>query len=152
MSFFQFRLRTRIFLCFGVLIAVLLGVAGLGSYGLSVHELQSIGIRLSMDDFGTGYSALNYLRKFPFDKLKIDQSFVRELGGKGESEAIVQAVAGLGVNLGITIIAEGIETEAQAKILPGAACDEAQGYLFSQGIAVDEVRALLAKQRNIALV
>jgi predicted signal transduction protein with EAL and GGDEF domain len=117
-----------------------------------LHGLRSIGIRLSMDDFGTGYSALNYLQKFPFDKLKIDRSFVRELGGKGESEAIVRAVVGLGANLGITIIAEGIETEAQAKILLGTACDEAQGYLFSHAIAVDDVRELLLKQGNLALV
>jgi EAL domain-containing protein (putative c-di-GMP-specific phosphodiesterase class I) len=117
-----------------------------------LHALRAIGVRLSMDDFGTGYSALNYLQKFPFDKLKIDQSFVRELGGKGESEAIVRAVAGLGANLGITIIAEGIETEAQAKILLGTACDEAQGYLFSQAIAMDAVQELLAKQQSLTLV
>jgi diguanylate cyclase (GGDEF)-like protein len=111
-----------------------------------LHTLRRMNVRLSLDDFGTGYSALNYLQKFPFDKIKIDQSFVRNLGSQGESDAIVRAVANLGMNLGITTIAEGVETEDQAKIVLSASCEEAQGFLFSRPVSVSEVSKLLAEQ------
>ncbi len=106
-------------------------------------ELRGFGVRLSVDDFGTGYSALHYLQKFPFDRIKIDQSFVRELGSRDESDAIVRAVSALGVNLGIPTLAEGVETELQAKLVLGAACGEAQGYLFGRPVSASEVRKLL---------
>ena len=111
-----------------------------------LHTLRRMNVRLSLDDFGTGYSALNYLQKFPFDKIKIDQSFVRNLGSQGESDAIVRAVANLGMNLGITTIAEGVETEDQAKIVLSASCEEAQGFLFSRPVSVSEVSKLLVEQ------
>ncbi|TDG31360.1 GGDEF domain-containing protein [Paracraurococcus ruber] len=113
-----------------------------------LNSLRAMGVRLSMDDFGTGYCALNYLQKFPFDKIKIDQSFVRNLGSKEESDAIVRAVASLGVSLGIKTIAEGIETQDQADLVLDAACGEGQGYLFSRPVPVGMVPELLAAQRE----
>jgi diguanylate cyclase (GGDEF)-like protein len=113
-----------------------------------LHSLRAIGVHLALDDFGTGYSALSYLQKFPFDRIKIDQSFVRELDTNPDSNAIVRAVAGLGMNLGIATIAEGIETEDQAQLVLGAACDEGQGYLFSRPVPGSAVRGLLAEARS----
>jgi diguanylate cyclase (GGDEF)-like protein len=106
-------------------------------------ELRRFGVRLSVDDFGTGYSALHYLQKFPFDRIKIDQSFVRELGTRDESDAIVRAVSALGVNLGVPTLAEGVETELQAKLVLGAACGEAQGYLFGHPVPASKVPEML---------
>ena len=96
----------------------------------TLHSLRASGIRVLMDDFGTGYSSLNYLRSFPFDKLKIDQSFIRDLPESQEAGAIVRAVIGLGAEFGLTIIAEGVETEAQGRFLLEAGCAEAQGFYY----------------------
>jgi len=98
----------------------------------TLHALRALGVRISMDDFGTGYSSLSYLRSFPFDKIKIDRSFVRDLGSNADSQAIVRAIISLGASLGITITAEGVETEADLACLKDEGCDEAQGFLFSQ--------------------
>jgi EAL domain-containing protein (putative c-di-GMP-specific phosphodiesterase class I) len=117
----------------------------------ALQALRSMGVRLAVDDFGTGYSALNYLQKFPFDKIKIDQSFVRDLGGRADSDAIVRAVAGLGLNLGMTTVAEGIETEEQAMVVLRADCDQGQGYLFGRPVEKSEVRNLLALQGDPVL-
>ena len=81
-----------------------------------LHQLKSYGVQISMDDFGTGYSSLSYLRSFPFDKIKSDQSFVRGLGKQEDSLAIVRAAIGLGRNLGMTTIAEGVETDVQLRV------------------------------------
>ena len=97
-----------------------------------LHQLREFGVRISMDDFGTGYSSLSYLRSFPFDKIKIDQSFVRDLTGSDNSLAIVRAVAGLGAALGITTTAEGVETPEQLECLRREGCTEVQGYLFGR--------------------
>ena len=94
--------------------------------------LRSMGVRLSLDDFGTGYSSLSYLHRFPFDKIKIDQSFIRQLPDDGESAAIVRAIAMLGSTLGMTIVAEGVETEAQMAFTAREGCDQAQGYLIGR--------------------
>ena len=109
----------------------------------TLHQLRGLGARISLDDFGTGYSSLSYLRCFPFDKLKIDQSFVRSLPAAG-SAAIVRAVAALGSSLGIATVAEGVETEDQLRALVAEACDEMQGYLFSPPRPAADVPALLA--------
>src|SRR5207245_10571674 len=85
---------------------------------------------MSMDDFGTGYSSLSYLRSFPFDKIKIDQSFVRDLGANREAQAIVRPIISLGKGLGVTITAEGVETEAERRCLRARGCHQAQGFLF----------------------
>jgi len=97
----------------------------------TLHKLRSHGIRISMDDFGTGYSSLSYLRSFPFDKIKIDKSFVQELATRSESMAIIRAVTGLGKSLGIPTTAEGVETPEQLAILRTEGCTEIQGYLVS---------------------
>jgi diguanylate cyclase (GGDEF)-like protein len=109
----------------------------------TLHALRKLGVRIAMDDFGTGYSSLSYLRSFPFDKLKIDQSFIRDLGEAGDSAAIVRAIAGMGQSLGIRTTAEGVETEEQMRQLVSDGCDELQGYFFSRPCPASEVGRLL---------
>jgi EAL domain-containing protein (putative c-di-GMP-specific phosphodiesterase class I) len=111
----------------------------------TLHELRSLGVRVSMDDFGTGYSSLNYLRKFPFDKIKIDQSFVRDMSDRDDCLAIVRAVAAMGASLGIVTTAEGVETPEQFAQLLREGCTEVQGYLFSPPRPASEVKELLRK-------
>lgn len=108
-----------------------------------LHAIRSLGVRISMDDFGTGYSSLSYLRMFPFDKIKIDGSFVRGIGFGNESQAIIRAIMGLGSSLGMTITAEGIETESEQEFLRAVGCDEGQGFLYSKARPVTEVPELL---------
>ena len=109
-----------------------------------LHELQGLGVRISMDDFGTGYSSLSYLRKFPFDKIKIDQSFIFDMSVHNDSLAIVRAVIAMGSGLGIATTAEGVETAEQFKQLKLEGCTEVQGYLFSPPRPAEEVKGLLA--------
>ena len=109
-----------------------------------LHRLRDLGIRISMDDFGTGYSLLSFLRSFPFDKIKIDASFVRELASRDDAVAIVRAVAGLARSLGITSTAEGVETAEQLSILRAEGCDEIQGYLFNPPRPASEVESMLS--------
>ena len=97
-----------------------------------LRELNALGIRISMDDFGTGHSSLSYLRSFPFHKIKIDQSFVRDLVDRKDSMAIVRAILGLGRSLDMVTTAEGVETQEQLARLREEGCNEVQGYLFSQ--------------------
>jgi diguanylate cyclase (GGDEF)-like protein len=112
-----------------------------------LHELRGFGVRISLDDFGTGYSSLSYLRSFPFDKIKIDRSFISELATRADSMAIVRAVTGLGKSLGIVTTAEGVETEAQFDLLRREGCTQAQGYLFSQPRPAAEVNTMLSRPR-----
>jgi diguanylate cyclase (GGDEF)-like protein/PAS domain S-box-containing protein len=109
-----------------------------------LHRLREYGIRISMDDFGTGYSSLSYLRSFPFDKIKIDASFVHELTSRDDSIAIVRAVTGLARSLGITSTAEGVETNEQLAILRAEGCNEVQGYLFNRPRPAAEVESMLS--------
>ncbi|MGJ3263096.1 MAG: putative bifunctional diguanylate cyclase/phosphodiesterase [Salinarimonas sp.] len=97
----------------------------------TLHALKQLGVHISLDDFGTGYSSLSYLRAFPFDKIKIDRSFVRELSERADSAAIIRAVAGLGESLGMATIAEGVETREQLALLRAVGIVEIQGYLIS---------------------
>ena len=120
-------------------------VANPGSTTAILHSLKQLGVRVSMDDFGTGYSALSYLRSFPFDKIKIDQSFVRDLCQPDGSGFIVRAVIGLGTSLGMTTTAEGVETEEQLARLREEGCDEVQGYLFSPPVPAASVAGLLER-------
>jgi EAL domain-containing protein (putative c-di-GMP-specific phosphodiesterase class I) len=113
-----------------------------------LHQLKSYGLQISMDDFGTGYSSLSYLRSFPFDKIKIDQTFVRGLGKREDSLAIVRAVISLGKNLGMTVTAEGVETDDQLGVLRQERCDEVQGFLFSPAVRLEETLKLLPKVRH----
>ncbi|KAB0265752.1 putative bifunctional diguanylate cyclase/phosphodiesterase [Microvirga brassicacearum] len=98
----------------------------------TLHELRGLGIRIAMDDFGTGYSSLSYLRSFPFDKIKIDQSFVRELSTRADCLAIVQSIASLGASLRMTTSAEGVETKGQFDQIRAAGCTEVQGFYFQE--------------------
>jgi len=109
-----------------------------------LREFRALGVRTAMDDFGTGYSSLSYLRQFPFDRIKIDQSFVRELGEKRDSGAIVRAVASLSNELGMATTAEGVETVDQLRWLALSGCTEVQGYLFSPAVPPDMVPQLIA--------
>ena len=110
------------------------------------HALRALGVRISMDDFGTGYSSLSYLRSFPFDKIKIDRSFVKDLAGNREAQAIIRSIVSLGRGLGVTITAEGVETEAELRCLRAEGCPEGQGYLFSRPRPNAEVIRLLQAQ------
>lgn len=105
----------------------------------TLHELRALGVRISMDDFGTGYSSLSYLRKFPFDKIKIDQSFVRDLSERKDSLAIIKAVATMSASLGMDTVAEGVETSSQLDTLRLEGCTEVQGYLFSRPRPVADI-------------
>ena len=106
-----------------------------------LHRLRHMGVRISLDDFGTGYSSLSYLRAFPFDKIKIDRSFVQEIGTGKNAEVILKALIDLSAGLDATINAEGIETQAQLDWLKSAGCTEAQGYLISRPLRADGFRS-----------
>jgi EAL domain-containing protein (putative c-di-GMP-specific phosphodiesterase class I) len=110
-----------------------------------LHQLREIGVQISMDDFGTGYSSLAYLRNFPFDRIKIDRSFVRDMLVRKDCHAIVQAVVSLARSLGITTIIEGVETKEQLDMARTDGCDLGQGYLFSKPMPERETAAFLAK-------
>ncbi|WGS23289.1 MULTISPECIES: EAL domain-containing protein [unclassified Bradyrhizobium] len=108
-----------------------------------LHQLRELGVSISMDDFGTGYSSLSYLRSFPFDKIKIDRSFVKDLARRSDCLAIVRAISGLGRSLKITTTAEGVETIDQLDWLRAEGCNEVQGFLFSAARPASEIGALL---------
>jgi diguanylate cyclase (GGDEF)-like protein len=106
----------------------------------TLHELRKLGVQIALDDFGTGYSSLSYLRSFPFDKIKIDRSFIQDLGNGTQPAAIVQAVTNLAKSLNMTSVAEGVETQEQKSVLQSMGCTEMQGYLFSKARPAKEIR------------
>ncbi|MBE7203934.1 MAG: EAL domain-containing protein, partial [Parafilimonas terrae] len=108
-----------------------------------LRRLKGYGIRISMDDFGTGYASLATLQAFPFDKLKIDRSFVAQLGTGPQAAVIVRAVLSLGRSLGMGVVAEGVETPAQRKFLVDEACGEMQGYLFGRPLPIADYAEIL---------
>ena len=108
-------------------------------------DIRRMGVSVSMDDFGTGYSSLSQLRRFPFNTLKIDRSFVRDLGGSDEADAVVRAIAALGKSLGMTTIAEGVETADQEARCRADGCTSIQGYLVSRPVPAGDVAALIQK-------
>lgn len=108
-----------------------------------LHDLKALGVRISMDDFGTGYSSLSYLRSFPFDKIKIDQTFVRDILDDSDAMAIIKAVLDLGASMGIVTTAEGVETLEQLNALRGQGCAEIQGYFISRPAPASEIARLL---------
>ena len=118
----------------------------------TLHALKDLGVRIALDDFGTGYSSLSYLRSFPFDKIKIDQCFVRDIQTSPENQAIVRAVISLARDLGMRITAEGVETEPQAAILAGLGCTEVQGYLYSRPVPAADLEKKPASERSLARV
>ena len=109
-----------------------------------LHQLRLIGVRIALDDFGTGYSSLNYLRSFPFDKIKIDRCFIAELARREDCQAIVRSVLSLAGELNMVTTAEGVEALDQLEALRASGCDQAQGYLFSHALPAGE----LALQRQ----
>ena len=109
----------------------------------TLHSLRNLGVKIALDDFGTGYSSLSYLRSFPFDKVKIDKSFVEDLGTSGNSHAVIRAITTLAAALGMETLAEGVEDVAQFEVLEREGCQNIQGYLFSRPVAADAVAGLL---------
>src|SRR5581483_11683377 len=109
------------------------------------HQLRQIGARISMDDFGTGYSSLNYLRSFPFDKIKIDRSFVRDIANSPDGLAIVRAIVSMASSLGISVVAEGIETAEQYQLLRKERCTELQGFYLSAPQPAEKLAGILAE-------
>lgn len=118
----------------------------------TLTALKRLGVRIAMDDFGTGYCSLSYLQRFPFDKIKIDQSFVRDLGNSTDALAIIRAVSSLADSLGIATTAEGVETEDQLRKVQGEGCTEAQGFLFSRPAPSSDIPKILAAQGQKATV
>jgi len=114
----------------------------------TLHQLRELGVRISMDDFGTGYSSLSYLRRFPFDKIKIDRCFVQDLETDQNAASIIRAVIGLGAVLGISTNAEGVETREQLARLRAEGCTEVQGFLLSPPIPSSKIPELLGDPRN----
>jgi EAL domain-containing protein (putative c-di-GMP-specific phosphodiesterase class I) len=108
-----------------------------------LHNLKQLGIKLSIDDFGTGYSSLSYLKRFPINKLKIDQSFIHDITHDADDEKIVRAVIGLAQAMNLTVIAEGVETQEQLNFLRRHQCDEMQGYWYSKPLPAVEMAKLL---------
>ena len=111
----------------------------------TLHALRAMGIRISMDDFGTGYSSLSYLRAFPFDKIKIDRSFIEDVGSTDANFEIIKAVIALGRSLGMATTAEGVETEAQLDAVRAHGCDEIQGFLFSRPLPPRDALELITR-------
>ena len=134
------------------------GLDGLGSQRTEqnaravrvLDAVQSRGIRLAIDDFGTGYSSMSLMKQFPIDTIKIDRSFVRDLPRDSEDQAITQAIISMGKALGMTVIAEGVETAEQQAFLRNHFCDEMQGYLFSKPLPAQELARLLQSPPMLA--
>ena len=119
--------------------------------GNIIGRLDDLGVQLALDDFGTGYSSLSYLRRFHLDKIKIDQSFVRDIDLDVDDAAIVTAIIGMARNLKVAAVAEGVETRAQCEFLRTHGCDGMQGYLFSKPLPPDEFADLLKSGRTLTL-
>ena len=115
-----------------------------------LHHLRGLGVRIALDDFGTGYSSLSYLQRFPFDKIKIDRAFIKDVAKPGGSASIVQAVVNIAAARAMTTTAEGVETEEQLQALRRLECTEMQGYLFSKPLAAVDIRRLLSPGEAVA--
>ncbi|CAN7389835.1 EAL domain-containing protein [Pseudoduganella sp. LjRoot289] len=115
----------------------------------TLNAFKALGVQLSIDDFGTGYSSLSYLQRFPIDVLKIDRSFVGDITESADKGAIANAIIAMAHNLGISVIAEGVETEAQCDMLSQNLCDEIQGYWFSRPVAADAIETMLQEKKTL---
>jgi EAL domain-containing protein (putative c-di-GMP-specific phosphodiesterase class I) len=118
-------------------------------HGGVLERLGRVGVTVAIDDFGTGYSSLDYLRRFPADRIKIAQNFVSQLQPAGGDAAIVKATLGLARELGIMVIAEGVETKAQYELLKGWGCAEAQGYYFARPMDADQALSTLLRAARL---
>ena len=116
----------------------------------TLQDLKKMGIKLSIDDFGTGYSSLSYLKRFPMDKLKIDQSFVRDISTGGDDSAIVKAIINMGHSLSLRVIAEGVETQEQLDFLTVHGCHEVQGYYYSRPLSAEDLKSFIERRNNLA--
>jgi EAL domain-containing protein (putative c-di-GMP-specific phosphodiesterase class I) len=114
-----------------------------------LRQLKSLGVQIALDDFGTGFSSLSYLHSFPFDKIKIDQTFIGDLKYNRHSMAVVRAVIGLGQSLDIPVLAEGVETKAQHALLVQEGCDEVQGHLTGQPLPIAGHAELIGNQATV---
>ena len=112
----------------------------------TLGKIRASGIQIAVDDFGTGYSTLSYLQKLPVDIIKIDQQFIKDIPYSSEDKTLVKAVIAMAHNLGLDVVAEGVETEAQAQFLRRHLCEELQGYLFSKPLRAEEFEQLIALQ------
>jgi diguanylate cyclase (GGDEF)-like protein len=151
---------------FGLKVAAALAASGLPAHRLELeiteavlirddetalvmlHRLRALGVRIALDDFGTGYSSLSYLQRFPFDKIKIDRCFIKDIAEPGGSACIVQAVVNIAAARHMTTTAEGVETQAQLDVLRTLGCNEMQGYLYSPAISAAEISKLLRSRRE----
>jgi EAL domain-containing protein (putative c-di-GMP-specific phosphodiesterase class I) len=115
-----------------------------------LQQLLDLGVHISIDDFGTGYSSLSYVKKFPVDRLKIDQSFVRNLTTDGNDAAIIRAIVTLGHSLNLSVVAEGVETAEQLARLRAEGCDEVQGYYFGRPMPAEDFVAMLRSDPLLA--
>ncbi len=111
-------------------------------------DLHGRGIRFALDDFGTGYSSLSYLRRFPFNKIKIDGSFIRDLGQDKDDASIILAIIGLAKSMKMLVTAEGVETEKQAAFLSANGCTQAQGFLFYRPLTAEQIGEAIAANQN----
>jgi len=118
----------------------------------TLHQLHELGVQIVMDDFGTGYSSLSYLRKFPFDKIKIDAFFIRGLSDRGDCSTIVEAIMKMANTMKIATVAEGVETKQQLVKVREWGCTEMQGYLFSRPKPVEEILPMLARRAGTLAV
>ncbi len=114
-----------------------------------LRQIKALGVTIAIDDFGTGYSSLETLRSFPFDKIKLDRSFVEEIGNR-QSKAFVRAIVALGKSLDVSVLAEGVETSEQFRFLLAEGCDEVQGFLFGRPGSPDQMKAEAASGDRLA--
>lgn len=125
-------------------------VKNINSTQRTLHELRSMGIRISVDDFGTGYSSMSYLKSFPIDTLKIDRSFIRDISSGLNAMMLIKTIIAMAHGLKLEVIAEGVETEEQLAFLSSQHCDEMQGFLFSQPVSAEELTRLLQKGKRLS--
>jgi len=123
-----------------------LAMHGAEKYVHMLGQIKKLGVQIAVDDFGTGYSSLSYLKRFPVDQLKVDRSFVTDLATDPDDAVIVQAIIALGHKLGLTVVAEGVETDEQLRFLRRCNCDEMQGFLFGKPVIAGEFAAMLRDQ------